>query len=94
MARSRRAHIATDDLEQALDYLEGLVLILDHFHHEKRGRDNADPLLQNLENMDSHGGNWAPLRNQSGAGLGWQHVGENVAALRRRLLEDYTEAVL
>lgn len=94
MARSRRAHISTDDLEQALDYLEGLVVILDQFHQDKRGRDDADPLLQSLENMDSQGGNWAPLRYQIGAGSGWQDVAENVAALRRRLLEGYTEAAL
>ena len=94
MARSRRAHISTEDLEQALDYLEGLVVILDHFHHEKRGRDDADDLSLSLENMDSLGSNWARLRYQTAEGTGWQQVAEDIAALRRRLLEDYTEAAL
>jgi hypothetical protein len=91
---SSRARISTNDLEEALDYLEGLVVILDHFDTERRGMDNPDPLLESLENMDSQGRNWAPLRYQIGVGSGWQFVAENVAALRRRLLEDYTEAAL
>ena len=35
MARTR-ARISTADLEEALDYLEGLVVILDHFANERR----------------------------------------------------------
>ena len=93
MARPR-ARISTADLEEALDYLEGLVVILDHFANERRGMDKPDTLLESLESMDSQGNNWEPLRYQTGAGSGWQFVAENVAALRQRLLEDYTEASL
>ena len=94
MARSRRAHVATDDLEQALDYLEGLILILEEFAETNRGRDRPDSLLLRLENMDSQGGNWAGLRYQTGAGAGWDQVARQVGDLRRRLLEGYTEAAL
>jgi hypothetical protein len=94
MPRSRRAHVSTDDLEQALDYLDGLLVILKEFDETRRGRDSADGLLLKLEGMDSQGGNWAPLRYQTGAGAGWHEVAGNVAELRRRLLEGYAEAAL
>ena len=94
MPRSRRAHVSTDDLEQALDYLDGLVVILREFDERQRGRDGADSLLRKLEDMDSQGGNWAPLRYQTGGGAGWQEVAAGVADLRRRLLEGYAEAAL
>jgi hypothetical protein len=94
MTHSSRAHVWTADLEQALDYLEGLALILDQLADEGRGRDRDDDLLQRLENMDSQGGNWEPLRYQTGEGAGWRTVSDNVADLRRRLLEPYTEAAL
>ncbi len=94
MPRSRRAHVSTDDLEQALDYLDGLLVILKEFDETRRGRDSADGLLLKLEDMDSQGGNWAPLRYQTGAGAGWGEVAGNVAELRRRLLESYAEAAL
>ena len=94
MPRSRRAHVSTDDLEQALDYLDGLLVILKEFDETRRGQDSADGLLLKLEDMDSQGGNWAPLRYQTGAGAGWHEVAEDVAELRRRLLESYAEAAL
>lgn len=94
MPRSRRAHISTDDLEQTLDYLEGLVVILEEFAATDRGRDRPDELALKLENMDSQGGNWATLRDQAGAGAGWRVIAEQVAELRRRLLVGYTEAAL
>lgn len=94
MPRSRRAHVSTDDLEQALDYLDGLMVILREFDARQRGRDGADGLLRQLEDMDSQGGNWAPLRYQTGGGTGWQEVAASVADLRRRLLEGYAEAAL
>jgi hypothetical protein len=94
MPRSRRAHVSTDDLEQALDYLDGLLVILKEFDETRRGRDSADGLLLKLEDMDSQGGNWAPLRYQTGAGAGWHEIAANVAELRRRLLEGYAEAAL
>jgi hypothetical protein len=94
MPRSRRAHVSTDDLEQALDYLDGLVVILREFDERQRGRDGADGLLRKLEDMDSQGGNWTPLRYQTGGGAGWQEVAASVADLRRRLLEGYAEAAL
>jgi hypothetical protein len=90
----REAHVKTQDLEEALDYLEGLIIILESFHKEDRGRNAVDALLTDLQNMDSQGMNWEPLRYQAGAGKGWQFVAENVAGLRRRLLEGYTDAAL
>ena len=94
MTHSSRAHVWTRDLEQALDYLEGLGLILDQLAEEGRGRDREDELLQRLEDMDSQGGNWEPLRYQTGEGTGWRAISENVSELRRRLLEPYAEAAL
>jgi hypothetical protein len=94
MPRSRRAHISTDDLEQALDYLEGLVMILEEFAETSRGRDRPDGLALRLENMDSQGGNWATLRYQIGVGAGWDELAGQVTELRRRLLEGYAEAAL
>lgn len=94
MAPSKRAHVWTTDLEQALDYLDGLVVILEQFDTEGRGRDHEDDLTQRLENMDSQGGNWKPLRYQTGVGTGWKPIAESVVELRRRLLEPYTEAAL
>ena len=94
MSRSSRAHVWTDDLEQALDYLEGLAVILERFDTGGRGRDRNDDLLRALQDMDSLGGNWQPLRYQVGEGAGWRSVAETVTELRRRLLESFSEAVL
>ena len=94
MTRRRRAHVSTDDLEQALDYLEGLIVILDDFAESNRGRDSSDELAVKLENMDSQGGNWRRLRYQVGAGAGWRVIADEVAELRRSLLSSYTDAAL
>ena len=94
MTRSRRAHVFTDDLEQALDYLEGLIVILDDFAESNRGRDTSDELAVKLENMDSHGGNWKRLRYQAGVGAGWRDIAGEVGEVRRNLLRGYAEAAL
>ena len=94
MPRSQRAHVSTNDLEQALDYLDGLVLILEEFADTNRGRDRPDGLVLRLEDMDSQGGNWATLRYQIGVGAGWREIVGQVVELRQRLLEGYTEAAL
>jgi hypothetical protein len=92
MPRSRRAHISTDDLEQALDYLDGLLVILKEFDDTRRGQDSADGLLLKLEDMDSQGGNWAALRYQTGAGARWHEVrrrpGRTARAVTGRFADD------
>ena len=88
------ATIRTSDLEAALDYLEGLVEILDTFAAEQRGRHQSDELLARLQALQGPGMNWEPLRYQVGVGQGWQFVARNVEELRERLLGPYTEAAL
>jgi len=88
----RIATVRTDDLEEALDYLEGLVLILSAFHSGHEGLDQRPGLLAALQSMDSHGMNWEPLRY--GPNMGWRFLATNVASLRERLLEGYTDAAL
>src|SRR5665811_872758 len=46
------AKIKTTDLEQALDYLEGLSLIMRSFDEDSRGREGRDMLLEGLQAMD------------------------------------------
>lgn len=85
------AQVATDDLEMALDYLEGLVLILREFD---RRETHEQPLAEALMKMDSHGMNWETLRYQATTRQGWSDVALNVETLRERLLEGYADAAL
>lgn len=91
---ARDAQVSTADLEAALDYLEGLQLILASFHIAGRGMDAPDPILDALQAMDWFGMSWEPLRYQDGIGEGWSYVAKNVASLRERLLEGYSDAAL
>ena len=88
------ANVRTTDLEEALDYLEGLSVIMRFFDESGRGREGRDMLLEGLQVMDSGGMNWEPLRYQVGAGHGWSSIADNVDELRRRLLEGFADAAL
>jgi hypothetical protein len=88
------AKVRTTDLEEALDYLEGLSVIMRSFDESGRGREGRDMLLEGLQAMDSEGRNWEPLRYQAGDGQGWILIAGNVDELRRRLLEGYANAAL
>jgi hypothetical protein len=89
-----KATVRTADLEAALDYLDGLVTILQTFHAEQRGRREHDELLSQLQARQGIGMRWEPLRYQQGVGSGWEFVARNVEELREHLLGPYTEAAL
>ena len=88
------AKIRTTDLEQALDYLEGLSFIMHSFDESHRGCDSRDMLLEGLEAMDSGAMSWEPLRLQAVSGRGWADIAGQVDELRRRLLEGFADAAL
>jgi len=88
------AKIKTTDLEQALDYLEGLSVIMRSFDEDSRGREGRDMLLEGLQAMDSGAMSWEPLRHQAAADQGWAVIGDHVDELRRRLLEGFADAAL
>jgi hypothetical protein len=88
------AKVKTTDLEEALDYLEGLSVIMRSFDESGRGREGRDMLLEELRAMDSEGMNWEPLRYQPSDGQGWILIANSVDDLRRRLLEGYADAAL
>src|SRR5665647_518559 len=88
------AKIKTTDLEQALDYLEGLSFIMRSFDESSRGREGRDILLEGLQAMDSGAMSWKPLRHQAAAGQGWADIADHVDELRRRLLEGFADAAL
>jgi hypothetical protein len=91
---AKNATVRTVDLAEALDYLEGLIVILRFFHDEERGSRESDELLDQLQAVHGFGMKWEPLRYQSGVGQGWSYAADNVAALRERLLEGYANAAL
>ena len=78
----------------ALDYLDGLVVILERLAEQGVGRGAPSPLLNALQGMDSGEMSWEPLRYQATDGQGWAYVAENVRDLRERLLDNYGEAAL
>lgn len=87
------ASVRTSDLEEALDYLEGLMVILRRLDDEERGRFGDDELLAQLDQLRSFGMPWQPLRYQSGGGgTGWEFVAANVDDLRARLMERHKDA--
>lgn len=88
------ATVRTADLEEALDYLEGLHLILATLDQHGIRNDMEERLAESLGTMDSHGMNWEPLRYQPVDRQGWGYVAANVANLRDRLLEGYADAAL
>ena len=88
------AKIKTTDLEQALDYLEGLSFIMRSIDESSRGREGRDILLEGLQAMDSGAMSWKPLRHQVAAGQGWADITDHVDELRRRLLEGFADAAL
>jgi hypothetical protein len=88
------AKIRTSDLEQALDYLEGLSFIMRSFDEDNRGREGRDMLLEGLQAMDSGAMSWEPLRHQAATGQGWAVIADHVDELRRRLLEGFADAAL
>jgi hypothetical protein len=89
-----RAEIRTQDLGDVLDYLAGLERMLAEFAESRRGADGPDSLVDELESMDAYATAWEPLRYQGGVGMGWQYVAENLADLRARLVEAYSDAAL
>ena len=88
------AKIKTTDLEQALDYLEGLSFIMRSFDEDSRGREGRDMLLEGLRALDSGAMSWDHLRHQAAAGQGWAVIADHVDELRRRLLEGFADAAL
>ena len=62
------------------------------FHNEQRGRDEPDPLLEELAGIHGHGYNWEALRYQHGVGEGWSYIAASIEELRIRLLEAYDKA--
>ena len=88
------AKVRSTDLEEALDYLEGLSVIMRFFDESERGREGRDMLLEELRAMDSAGTNWDALRYQPVAGQGWLMIAGHVDECRRRLLEGFADAAL
>ena len=88
------AKIKTTDLEQALDYLEGLSFIMRSFAESSRGSEGRDMLLEGLEAMDSGAKSWEPLHYQAAAGEGWADIADHIDELRRRLLGGFANAAL
>ncbi|HET7068302.1 MAG TPA: hypothetical protein VFI21_11945 [Nocardioides sp.] len=89
------ATVRTEDLGHALDYLEGLQLILETLHKERRGREESDDIVDQLHALDGYyPTSWDPIRYQFGVGQGWSYVAHNVGELRARLLEGYSDAAL
>lgn len=91
---SQNATVRTADVRQALDFLDGLELILRVFDERSAGEDVRPALLAALQSMDSEGHNWEPLRYGGGPAQGWRFVGRNVADLRSRLVQSYGDAAL
>jgi hypothetical protein len=89
---SREVTIATRDLESALAYLEGLSVILQSLDTERRGRDGADPLVEQLLALENALYEWSPLPHQGSSGQGWAIVDHNLEALRQRLAQHQTNA--
>ena len=87
-------NIRTDDLARTLDYLDGLLTILQRLSNDRVGKDAGDPLIGQLEEGTAYSDAWDALRYQVGVGAGWSHVGENIADLRDRLLAAYGDAAL
>ena len=58
----RSAQVRTRDLKQTMDLLQGLECIMTSFHNEQRGRNEPDPLLEELVAIHGHGYNWEALR--------------------------------
>jgi hypothetical protein len=91
----RDVPVRRSDLEETLDYLEGLVLVLRRLHAEGQGRHGSDELLDELMQLDGFGLlPWQPLRHQLGGGTGWDFVAANIEDLRARLIERYGNAAL
>ena len=90
----REATVPTVDLEAAINYLEGLEVILRRFHVERRGVEDGDELVRELERLEDAVYEWAPLRYQLEGGQGWSFVAESLAELRHRLVERYGDAAL
>jgi hypothetical protein len=88
------ARVKTTDLEKALDYLEGLSVIMRFFDESDLGREGRDMLPERLQAMDSAAMNWEPLNYQPVAGQGWTLIADTVDELRQRLLEGYSDAAL
>ena len=90
---SRVVSVKLDDVVGAINYLEGLEVILRRLHLERRGVAGGDPLLDELGVMEADNslefsrGEWEPLRYQDGVGQGWEFVADNLADLRYRLIE-------
>jgi len=82
---SRAVAVATNDLESALAYLEGLSLILQTLDSERRGRDGSDPLVEELQKLENALYEWSPMPHQATSGQGWAIVDHNLEALRQRL---------
>lgn len=88
------ATVPTEDLASALDYLDGLVVLLELLADRREAKDASSKLLTALQTMDSAEMSWEPLRYQRGVGMGWTYVAENIRELRERLLTNYGEAAL
>ncbi len=86
--------VPLDQLEAAINYLEGLEVILRHLHEERRGVEDDDPLIAKLEALDFAVGEWSPLRYQDHIGTGWEFVAVNMAELRHDLAVRYGNASL
>lgn len=75
---SREWSLDDTALRKARGYLEGLALILDEFNAEERGKDQADPLAERLQELQTPGAEWSALRYQGGVGMGWSYMAHNV----------------
>lgn len=84
--------VPSHDLDAALAYLDGLSLILRTLDTERRGRDGADPLLNDLQQMPEALYEWSPLHHQGTSGQGWAIVDHNLEALRERLAKSQEAA--
>lgn len=73
------------DLEDAIDWLQGLEMILAAFRDAAPGEDVRPSLIEPLQSMVPGGPTWQALRYEVGVGQGWEFVTGNVATLRDRL---------
>lgn len=89
--------VRTQDLGEALDYLEGLVLVLRRLQQERNGGLLYGDLMTLLTDL-GHGEDlravWTPMRYEDGAGEGFGFVADNLEALRAQLVEAYSDAAL
>lgn len=89
---NRNATVPVGELEKALDFLGGLVQIVEAM---KEGRDPRE-LVDELQEDYGFAAAWEPLRYESpdARGMGWGFIAANASGCRDALVEAYGNAAL